>query len=184
MLGHDGEQRNGFLNATRLGPRVMEKGASLDHIVARVQQKNGPWVWRLGGDKRTLSPQNASMSSGVRLLTPRKTGELSRGARVGGAPATGADEQRIAVVPCCPLGAGGTLSWERPSLSFLFPCTTPHQAGLGVVDATVLPPSPLRGLYCWTKDTRQSPGSSVHQARGYGLSRPSTTHNPPCYTRP
>lgn len=86
MLGHDGEQRNGFLNATRLGPRVMEKGASLDHIVARVQQKNGPWVWRLGGDKRTLSPQNASMSSGVRLLTPRKTGELSRGARLGELP--------------------------------------------------------------------------------------------------
>lgn len=42
MLGHDGEQRNGFLNATRLGRRVIEKGPSLDHIVARVQQKNGP----------------------------------------------------------------------------------------------------------------------------------------------
>lgn len=99
------------------------------------------------GDKTTLSPQTASMSSGVRLLTPRETGELSRGARVGGAPATGAGKQRIAAVPCCPLGAGGTLSWGRPSLSFLFPCTTPHQAQLGVVDATVPPPSPLRGLY-------------------------------------
>jgi len=55
MLGDDGEQRSAFLTTTGLGSLAIEKGASLDHIVARVQQKNGPWGLEIGGT-RELSP--------------------------------------------------------------------------------------------------------------------------------
>lgn len=80
MLGHDGEQRNGFLNATRLGRRVIEKGASLDHIVARVRQKNGPWVCRLGGQENSLPTKCLDVVRRRALVdAKRDRGVISRG---------------------------------------------------------------------------------------------------------
>jgi hypothetical protein len=161
MLGDDGEQRSGFLRTTSLGSRAIEKGASLDHIVARVQQKNGPWVWRLGAQENSLPTKCLDVVRPA-LVDAKETGELSRGARVGGTPATGAGKAANR--------RDSARRWWGPALGTTVDFSCSHAqlltspARRSRVNSATLPQSPLRGLYCPTKDTRQSPGSSVHQA--------------------
>jgi hypothetical protein len=179
MLGDDGEQRSGFLRTTSLGSRAIEKGASLDHIVARVQQKNGPWVWRLGAQENSLPTKCLDVVRPA-LVDAKETGELSRGARVGGTPATGAGKaanRRDSARRWWGPALGTTVDFSCSHAQLL---TSPARRSR-VNSATTEPSAwfilPDQGHEAISWLVRSS-------GRAYGLSRPRTTHNPLCYTQP
>lgn len=180
MLGHHGEQRNGFLNATRRGPRAIETGASLHHIVARVQQKNGPWVWRLGGQDNSLPTNRLDVVRRALVDAKRDRGVISRG-KGWGSSRNGSGQaanRRGSMLPA--------RRWWNPVLgtTIAFLLVPMHNSSPGPARRSRRYSATTESSAWFIQDTRQSPGSSVHQARAYGLSRPRTTHNPPCYTRP